>query len=168
MRHMPRESAYDNRHSQKPGYILGLSAAPGPARLVLLRRGGGAAALAMIIQRALFCPCGALPAVARVCRRCYARAASSRRRFAGNREAALARDGRRCQACGGREWLAGSRRQSGCHDLDCLITVCAACHARLHRLAAVRRWIPEALAPLWAEQHPGSPLQLQLPLEALL
>ena len=45
---------------------------------------------------------------------------------------------------------------------------CAACHARMHRLSAMRRWIPEALAPLWAEQHPGAPLQLQLPLEALL
>jgi hypothetical protein len=73
-----------------------------------------------------------------------------------------------CQACGGREWLAVHHRQPSCHDLDRLITVCAACHARMHRLCAVRRWIPEALAPLWAEQHPGRPLQLQFPLEALL
>jgi hypothetical protein len=32
----------------------------------------------------------------------------------------------------------------------------------------MRHWIPEALAPLWAEQHPGCPLQLKLPLEALV
>jgi hypothetical protein len=119
-------------------------------------------------QRTLFCPCGDLPAIAGFCCRCYGHRARSRRRFAGNRETVLDRDGRRCQACGGREWLAVHHRQPGCHDLDRLITVCAACHARMHRLSAVRRWIPEALAPLWAEQHPGSPLQLQLPLEALL
>jgi hypothetical protein len=119
-------------------------------------------------QRPLFCPCGDLPAIAGVCRRCYARRAHSRQRFGGQRDAVLDRDGGQCQACGGREWLAVHHRQPGCHDLDRLITVCAACHARVHRLSAVRRWIPEALAPLWAEQHPGSPLQLQLPLEVLL
>jgi hypothetical protein len=119
-------------------------------------------------QRPLFCHCGDLPTIAGFCRRCYARRAHSRQRFGGQREAVLARDGRQCQACGGREWLAVHHRQPGCHDLDRLITVCAACHARVHRLSAVRRWIPETLAPLWAEQHPGSPLQLQLPLEALL
>jgi hypothetical protein len=27
-------------------------------------------------------------------------------------------------------------------------------------------WIPEALVPLWAEQHPGVPIQLQLPVVA--
>jgi hypothetical protein len=53
--------------------------------------------------RPLFCRCGNLPVVAGVCRRCYARRAHSRRRFAGQREAALHRDGRQCQACGGRE-----------------------------------------------------------------
>jgi hypothetical protein len=42
-----------------------------------------------------------------------------------------------------------------------LITVCSACHARLHRLASIHVWIPELLAILWAEQHPGSPVQLQ-------
>jgi hypothetical protein len=119
-------------------------------------------------QRPLFCRCGDLPAIAGVCRRCYARSARSRQRFGGQRDAVLNRDGRRCQVCGGREWLAVHHRQPGRHDLDRLITVCAACHARVHRLSAVRRWIPEALAPLWAEQHPGAPLQLQLPLEALL
>jgi hypothetical protein len=120
-------------------------------------------------QRPLFCPCGRnLPAVAGFCRRCYGNVARSRQRFAGNRETVLDRDGRQCRACGGGEWLAVHHRQPGCHDLDRLISVCAACQARLHRLSAVRRWIPEALAALWAEQHPGRPLQLQLPLEALL
>jgi hypothetical protein len=43
-----------------------------------------------------------------------------------------------------------------------LITVCSACHARLHRLASIHVWIPELLAVLWAEQHPATPVQLQL------
>jgi hypothetical protein len=53
-------------------------------------------------------------------------------------------------------------RKPGVHQRELLVTVCAACHARLHRLAAMRRWIPEPLVPLWAEQHPGVPIQLQL------
>ena len=44
-----------------------------------------------------------------------------------------------------------------------LITLCRACHARLHRLGAIDRWVPELLSDLWAEQHPRSPRQLQLP-----
>jgi hypothetical protein len=118
-------------------------------------------------QRPLFCLCGDVPVIAGLCRRCYGNLARSRQRFGGHRDAVLDRDGRRCQACGSREWLAVHHRQPGCHDLDRLITICAACHARVHRLSAVRRWIPEALAPLWAEQHPGRPFQLQFPLEDL-
>ena len=54
----------------------------------------------------------------------------------------------------------------GNRESDVLITLCAACHARLHRLASIRVWIPELLAVLWAEQHPAIPLQLQLALGA--
>jgi hypothetical protein len=39
---------------------------------------------------------------------------------------------------------------------------CPACHARLHRLSSIHAWIPDLLAVLWAEQHPASPVQLQL------
>jgi hypothetical protein len=31
---------------------------------------------------------------------------------------------------------------------------------------ALRNWIPEAFIPLWAEQHPGLPIQLPLPVAA--
>ena len=41
--------------------------------------------------------------------------------------------------------------------------LCRACHARLHRLRAIDRWVPDLLETLWAEQHPGQPRQLQLP-----
>ena len=53
------------------------------------------------------------------------------------------------------------------HTYDSLITLCAACHARLHRLGAIHRWVPEPLLELWAEQHPGAPRQLQLPASLL-
>ena len=31
-----------------------------------------------------------------------------------------------------------------------------------HHLSAIRAWVPDPLVPLWAEQHPGVPVQLQL------
>jgi hypothetical protein len=37
---------------------------------------------------------------------------------------------------------------------------------RVHKLATLRSWVSAALNELWAEQHPGRPLQLQFPLEA--
>jgi hypothetical protein len=51
-----------------------------------------------------------------------------------------------------------------------LVTLCPRCHTRVHRLAAIpRRWLPELLVELWAEQHPSRPRQQQLPFaEALL
>jgi hypothetical protein len=45
------------------------------------------------------------------------------------------------------------------------VTVCAACHARLHRLLAIRSWLPGPLAGLWSEQHPLLPVQLQFAFE---
>lgn len=30
----------------------------------------------------------------------------------------------------------------------------------------MNRYVAPALVPLWAEQHPGAPVQLQLPIEA--
>lgn len=116
------------------------------------------------IQKLLFCPCGRdFPFAAGLCRACYIRAAHSRQRFAGLRDQILERDGRACQACGAGQRLHVHHRKPGVHQRELLVTVCAACHARIHRLTAVRLWIPEPLVVLWAEQHPGVPVQLQLP-----
>ena len=119
-------------------------------------------------QRPLFCPCGRdFPWTCGLCRPCYRSAAHSRHRFAGLREEILERDGRLCRACGGGNRLHVHHRKPGVNDPACLITVCAGPrgypHARLHRLAAIRWWIPELLVALWIEQHPGAPVQLQLP-----
>jgi hypothetical protein len=115
-------------------------------------------------QRTLFCPCGhGMPAIAGMCRPCYRARAHSRARFAGHRETVLDRD-RHCSACGAGKAacrLHVHHRKPGVHDPDWLIAVCAACHARIHRLLALRAWLPARLVELWTEQHPGTPVQLQ-------
>jgi hypothetical protein len=45
------------------------------------------------------------------------------------------------------------------------VTLCAGCHARVHRSRILRRWLPEILVLLWREWHPDSVEQLQLPVE---
>lgn len=123
--------------------------------------------LALSPQSAPLCPCGRDFARTRgLCRSCYRAAARSRQRFGGLRDEILERDGRTCQACGAGNQLHVHHRKPGVHERGLLITVCAACHVRLHRLRAIRIWIPEPLVALWEEQHPGIPVQLQLPVAA--
>lgn len=118
-------------------------------------------------QRPLFCACGRdFPFVAGLCRSCYRASVHSRQRFAGLREDILERDGRLCRACGSGDRLHVHHRKPGINEQELLITVCAACHTRLHRLATLRVWLPELLVALWIEQHPGAPVQLQLPVAA--
>jgi hypothetical protein len=117
-------------------------------------------------QQLLFCPCGrALPVLAGLCRACYRARARDRARFAGCREAVLRRDGERCRGCGAGHGLHVHHRTPGLHAPARLITLCAACHARIHRLGAIRSFLPAPLDQLWSEQHRGAPRQLQLPLE---
>ncbi len=126
-------------------------------------------------QKVLFCACGgAVPTIAGFCGRCYRAHAHSRRYFDGNRDAVLARDGGRCQGCGesrGAGKPDGSRlpvhhRIPGVHREELLVTLCAACHARVHRRLQQRSCLPEALIDFWHEQHPDLPLQLQFSLSA--
>ncbi len=135
-----------------------------PARRVSLRRRFSKAR-----QKILFCECGeAVPAIAGFCVRCYRDRAHSRRYFAGHRDAVLARDGGKCRCCGAGK-PDGSRlpvhhRSPGDHREELLVTLCAACHARVHRRLRQRGWLPERLLELWCEQHPDLPLQLQFSL----
>lgn len=118
-------------------------------------------------QRALFCPCGRdFPWTAGLCRSCYRSAAHCRQRFSGLRGEILERDGRQCRSCGSADRLHVHHRKPGLNDRDWLITVCAGCHARLHRFSSLRIWVPDLLATLWSEQHPGVPVQLQFPVAA--
>jgi len=127
--------------------------------------------LPRVWQRTLFCRCGqGTPVIAGLCRACYRARAHSRLRFGGWREEILARDHTCCRICGagksGRS-LHVHHRKPGVQDPAALLTVCAACHARLHRRLAWRGWAPELLLALWREQQPGAPLQLQFPFDGL-
>ena len=116
----------------------------------------------LLRQKPLFCVCGiGIPAIGGLCPRCYRMRRHSRAYFGGNRETVLARDHFRCASCGAGNNLHVHHRHPGDSDPDFLITVCPACHARLHRLSSIHVWIPERLAVLWAEQHPVAPVQLQ-------
>ena len=75
------------------------------------------------------------------------------------------------RACG-RENLFGCglhlhHRERGRSDEDSLVTLCARCHPRVHRLLRLRVWMPEVFVELWREQHPTQPLQLQFALGPL-
>jgi hypothetical protein len=120
-------------------------------------------------QRALFRPCGALsPLTAGLCNSCYWRGKHSLRFYGGSREEVLQRDSCRCRACGSERWVGVHHRQAGNHTPSLLIALCAACHAQVHRLLSMRKWIPALVAELWAEQHPGAPVQIQMELSAQL
>ena len=116
-----------------------------------------------IKQLPLCCPCGE-PEIYRrgLCEACYNRGRRSRARFGGGREQILSRDHRLCRVCRAPDPLVVHHRTPA-NRPSALITLCRACHARLHRLRAIDRWVPDLLETLWAEQHPGRPRQLQLP-----
>ena len=105
-------------------------------------------------QPALSRRCGRAYLYTGLCLPCY----RSQRRFGGHCDVVFRR------VCGSLRRLVVHRDRPGEHTPDWLISLCAACHARVLRLWAVRRWVPEPLLPLWAEQHPGCALQPQLPL----
>ena len=114
-------------------------------------------------QLPLCCPCGSPDLYRRgLCEACYNRGRRSRARFGGGREGVLARDHYLCRVCRASAPLVVHHRRPS-NRPSALITLCRGCHARLHRLRAIDRWVPDLLVQLWAEQHPGSPLQLQLP-----
>ncbi len=114
-------------------------------------------------QLPLCCPCGEAALYRRgLCEGCYNRGRRSRARFGGGRERVLARDHHLCRVCRASAPLVVHHRRPS-NRPSSLITLCRACHARLHRLRAIDRWVPELLSDLWAEQHPRSPRQLQLP-----
>jgi len=78
------------------------------------------------------CSCGqGRAAVAGLCIACYRRWQYSARFFGGNRDSALDRDGRACRGCHARDYLNVHHRRPG--DRTQLVTLCAGCHARVHR-----------------------------------
>jgi hypothetical protein len=89
----------------------------------------------------LFSSCGqGTPAIAGLCMSCYRRRQYSARFFGGIHH-----------------------RHPGDHTQ--LVTLCAGCHARVHRTGVLRHWLPEILVDLWREWHPDAVEQLRLPVE---
>jgi hypothetical protein len=97
------------------------------------------------------------------CMSCYRRRRYSACFFGGNRESALERDGRACRGCQAQHYLNVHHRHPGDHTQ--LVTLCAGCHARVHRTRILGRWLPEILVDLWREWHPHAVEQLRLPME---
>jgi hypothetical protein len=117
----------------------------------------------------MFCACGSLAVVAKgMCAPCLARQQRDRECFDGKREQVLERDLWTCQGCGYRpldelrDYLVVHHRVPGVSKLHLMISLCPACHAIVHRLKALRTWLPPRLVTLWHEQHPSAPYQLQL------
>lgn len=118
----------------------------------------------VINQASLFCGCGAETG----CRYCARRSRLNRERFAGNREAVLARDDWSCQLCGERDsrLLVVHHRSPGRSSRKDLLTLCRRCHVRIHFTAKpgygfvslpLRR-------VLWRELHRDAPEQRLLPI----
>jgi len=60
----------------------------------------------------------------------------------------------------------GASSRAGCLETGADdFSLCAACHAIVERLQAVRVWLPPQLLILWREQHPEAEYQLPLPFE---
>jgi transposase-like protein len=70
--------------------------------------------------------------------------------FGGHREAVLKRDNWTCQGCfyrpaqEDRDWIVVHHRVPGVSKPALMISLCAACHAIVERLQAVRIWLPPA------------------------
>jgi hypothetical protein len=136
----------------------------GSARLVLGPGGGR-------VQAVFMCACGSLEIAARgMCPRCLARQHHDLEYFGGFRQQVLERDCWTCQGCfyrpeqKDRDYIVVHHRVPGVSKPELMISLCAACHAIVERLQAVRSWLPPQLYILWREQHGDVPAQLQLPL----
>ena len=110
-------------------------------------------------QAVLHCRCGREKLRANGhCATCYVLRQRDERYFGGLREAVLERDRRCCRVCGAAGRTKGSlvvhHRVPGQSRLDQMISLCPACHAKVHRTQAVLSAMPPLLLKLWREQHP--------------
>ena len=86
--------------------------------------------------------------------------------FGGLREKVLERDGYHCRVCdaSGRDKraLTVHHRVPGKSLLHLMISLCPACHNKVHRTKAVVSAMPPLLLELWREQHPAGHEQTAL------
>ena len=118
-------------------------------------------------QQVMHCPCGnpRVLALGR-CATCYALRRQDEASFAGLREVILQRDGYRCRVCdaSGRDKrsIVVHHRVPGKSIPRLMVSLCPACHAKVHRTKAVLSAMPPLLLELWREQHPDAHEQAQL------
>jgi hypothetical protein len=78
----------------------------------------------------------------------------------------LERDGYRCRVCdaSGRDKrsIIVHHRVPGKSVLNLMLSLCPACHAKIHRTKAVLSAMPLLLLELWRELHPMGHEQVQL------
>lgn len=118
-------------------------------------------------QRVMHCPCGNHKVLALgLCATCYTLRRQDEEYFGGLREAVLGRDGHRCRVCdaSGRDKrsIIVHHRVPGKSLLHLMLSLCPACHAKVHRTRAVLAPMPPLLLELWREQHPEGHEQVQL------
>lgn len=111
------------------------------------------------IQLAMHCRCGRETILAQgMCATCYTLRRQDEEHFGGLRETVLERDGYRCRVCdapgAGKRSMVVHHRIPGRSELKLMISLCPACHARVHRTKAVLAAMPPLLLALWREQHP--------------
>ena len=107
----------------------------------------------------MYCRCGREKIVANGhCATCYTLHRQDTAHFGGLRERVLERDGYLCRGCGasGRDKrsIAVHHRRPGRSRLELMISLCPACHAKIHRTRAVLSEMPSLLLELWRELHP--------------
>jgi 5-methylcytosine-specific restriction endonuclease McrA len=118
-------------------------------------------------QRSLYCSCGRDKIVANGhCPTCYTLRRQDEAYFGGLREVVLARDGYACRVCGasgrGKRSITVHHRVPGRSVLQLMISLCPACHAKIHRTQIVLVPMPSLLLELWREQHPHGHEQTNL------
>lgn len=111
------------------------------------------------IQRFMHCRCGRERVLANgMCATCYTLRRQDEEHFGGLREAVLERDGYCCRVCGasgrGKRSITVHHRKPGRSVLHLMISLCPACHAKVHRTKTVMSEMPPLLLELWREQHP--------------
>ena len=118
-------------------------------------------------QQVMYCPCGNAKVLALgLCATCYTLKRQDEEYFGGLREAVLERDGYRCRVCDalGRDKrsIIVHHRVPGKSVLRLMLSLCPACHAKIHRTKAALSVMPPLLLLLWREQHPHGHEQIGL------
>jgi hypothetical protein len=118
-------------------------------------------------QSVMHCRCGRQRVLANgMCATCYTLRRQDEAHFGGLREVVLHRDGHCCRVCGasGRDKrsITVHHRVPGRSILKLMISLCPACHARIHKTRMVLSEMPKLLLELWREQHPRGHEQTRL------